>query len=156
MVERRKAYKFSALKKAKVLELLAQGMRRYKAMEAVGLNGGLFSYACAADPEFAAQVDLAEMMADQDVEDALREGALNGNVTAEIFWLCNRRPDRWQHVQRRAQQPGDTPETPLYIAPVESDGSEWDHLSPSQLGAEFETALNEYRRLYTSGEFSPN
>jgi hypothetical protein len=69
-------------------------------------------------------------------------------------FLERRYPERWGRKER-VTVAGD-PEAPLYIAPVESDGSEWDHLSPSQLGAEFETALNEYRRLYTSGEFSPN
>jgi hypothetical protein len=69
-------------------------------------------------------------------------------------FLERRYPERWGRKER-VTVAGD-PEAPLYIAPVESDGSEWDHLSPSQLGAEFQETLNEYRRLYQSGEFSPN
>lgn len=30
------------------------------------------------------------------VEDALFNNALKGNITAQIFWLKNRAPDRWQ------------------------------------------------------------
>ena len=36
------------------------------------------------------------------VENALLRNALEGNVTAQIFWLKNRRPDKWR----------DKPETP--------------------------------------------
>jgi hypothetical protein len=34
------------------------------------------------------------------VEDALLEKALAGSVTAQVFWLCNRAPERWRHVQK--------------------------------------------------------
>ncbi len=30
------------------------------------------------------------------VENALMKNALNGNVVAQIFWLKNRRPDKWR------------------------------------------------------------
>ena len=30
------------------------------------------------------------------VENALLKEALNGNITAQIFWLKNRRPDKWR------------------------------------------------------------
>jgi len=33
------------------------------------------------------------------VEDALYKKAVEGNVTAQIFWLCNRAPDRWKNIQ---------------------------------------------------------
>ena len=35
-------------------------------------------------------------VADYQVENALFSEALAGNVTAQIFWLKNRRPDRWR------------------------------------------------------------
>lgn len=35
-------------------------------------------------------------VADYQVENALFGEALAGNVTAQIFWLKNRRPDRWR------------------------------------------------------------
>ena len=35
----------------------------------------------------------------QTVEDALYANALNGNVTAQIFWLKNRANERWRDVK---------------------------------------------------------
>jgi hypothetical protein len=34
--------------------------------------------------------------ADYQIENALYDSALNGNTTAQIFWLKNRRPDKWR------------------------------------------------------------
>lgn len=36
---------------------------------------------------------------DIEVENALLKSALSGNVTAQIFWLKNRRPDKWREKQ---------------------------------------------------------
>lgn len=33
---------------------------------------------------------------DYEVENALLNNALNGNITAQIFWLKNRKPDKWR------------------------------------------------------------
>ena len=41
---------------------------------------------------------------DYAVENALLEAALDGNTTAQIFWLKNRRPDKWR------DKPRETPE----------------------------------------------
>jgi len=38
-------------------------------------------------------------VADFEVENALFREALRGNTTAQIFWLKNRRPDRWRDKQ---------------------------------------------------------
>ena len=35
-------------------------------------------------------------VADYEVENALFKTALQGNTTAQIFWLKNRRPDKWR------------------------------------------------------------
>lgn len=35
-------------------------------------------------------------VADYEVENALFKTALEGNTTAQIFWLKNRRPDKWR------------------------------------------------------------
>jgi hypothetical protein len=37
---------------------------------------------------------------DDRVEESLYRNALGGNTTAQIFWLKNRRPDRWRDVQQ--------------------------------------------------------
>lgn len=36
---------------------------------------------------------------DYEVENALLQSALDGNTTAQIFWLKNRRPDKWRDKQ---------------------------------------------------------
>lgn len=41
---------------------------------------------------------------DYEVENALFKSAIEGNVTAQIFWLKNRRPDKWRD---KPEQPGD-------------------------------------------------
>ena len=37
---------------------------------------------------------------DFEVENALLNSALDGNTTAQIFWLKNRRPDKWRDKQK--------------------------------------------------------
>lgn len=37
---------------------------------------------------------------DYKVENALLNSALEGNTTAQIFWLKNRRPDKWRDKQK--------------------------------------------------------
>lgn len=37
---------------------------------------------------------------DYQVENALLSSALDGNTTAQIFWLKNRRPDKWRNKQK--------------------------------------------------------
>ena len=39
-------------------------------------------------------------IANDRVEMSLYGKAISGNVTAQIFWLCNREPRRWVNVQR--------------------------------------------------------
>lgn len=45
---------------------------------------------------------------DYKVENALLEKALNGDTTAQIFWLKNRRPDKWRDKPVEAFSPVDT------------------------------------------------
>ena len=40
---------------------------------------------------------------DDRVEESLYRNALAGNTTAQIFWLKNRRPDRWRDVQQQSE-----------------------------------------------------
>lgn len=42
---------------------------------------------------------------DFQVENALLKNAMDGNVTAQIFWLKNRRPDKWK--DKREEEPKD-------------------------------------------------
>lgn len=54
-------------------------------------------------PEFAESLQTSKDVADYHVENALYETALSGNVTAMIFWLKNRRPDKWRDKQEVEQ-----------------------------------------------------
>lgn len=54
----------------------------------------------ARDDDFAADVDAAMQSRIKVVEDALFRKAESGNVTACIFWLCNRDKGRWEHVAK--------------------------------------------------------
>ena len=95
-----KPYKFTAPKRALVLQAIAEGKTRTVAMEAVGLHRSALSHTMKRDPEFAALVEAAEIPVHEAVESALLKSALGGNITAQIFYLCNRVPGRWQHVNQ--------------------------------------------------------
>lgn len=44
---------------------------------------------------------------DYEVENALLKNALNGNITAQIFWLKNRKPEKWREkidVENKANE----------------------------------------------------
>lgn len=47
-------------------------------------------------PEFAEALKKGKEVVDYEVENALLAAAMSGNTTAQIFWLKNRRPDRWR------------------------------------------------------------
>lgn len=45
---------------------------------------------------------------DQQVENALLKEALDGNITAIIYWLNNRKPDKWRN--KRTVEVEETPD----------------------------------------------
>mgnify|MGYP002554267787 CR=1 FL=1 len=47
-------------------------------------------------PEFSEALKKGKEVVDYQVENALLLKALCGDVTAQIFWLKNRRPDKWR------------------------------------------------------------
>lgn len=47
-------------------------------------------------PEIDEALKKGKEVVDFQVEDALLKRALDGDTTAQIFWLKNRRPDRWR------------------------------------------------------------
>ena len=49
-----------------------------------------------AHPEFLRSLKAGRVEADSAVASALYDKALSGDVTAQIFWLKNRRPDQWR------------------------------------------------------------
>ena len=50
-------------------------------------------------PKIAEALKKNKEIVDYEVENALRDKALSGDVTAQIFWLKNRRPDKWRDKQ---------------------------------------------------------
>lgn len=92
--------------KTAVLLNLANGNKIGKACSLAGIgrttfydwineeNGGAY------DPLFAAEYERTVEGAIQVIEDSLFKTAKTGNVTAQIFWLCNRKPSAWKNIQR--------------------------------------------------------
>ena len=88
--------KFDKQKKLRYLELLADGIGRVKASKDVGVHIVTVERHINKNQAFKDACSLAEMEADEEVENALFEAARSGNVAAAFGWLYNRRPDRWQ------------------------------------------------------------
>jgi len=93
-----------AKQKQAILDSLGAGAFITKAVEAAGIAVPTYYAWRRADPEFDEACEAALAARVGRVEDALYAKAVSGHVTACIFWLCNRVPDRWQHVQRIVQE----------------------------------------------------
>ena len=91
--------KVDKVKKA-VLESIGNGSTVSAAMKAVGMSRTMFYRWMKEDKSFNKAVRKNEDSAIQVIEDALWLRASNGHVTAMIFYLCNRMPERWKNVQR--------------------------------------------------------
>lgn len=87
--------KFDDLKKATYVSLIRQGVRRVHASELVGVSYPTVLEHLDRFPAFADEVSQAEMARIDEVEEALYETALNGNVIAQQVVLFNRRADEW-------------------------------------------------------------
>ena len=48
-------------------------------------------------PEFSEALKKGKEVVDFEVENALLKNALGGNVTAQIYWLNNRKPKQWKN-----------------------------------------------------------
>jgi hypothetical protein len=51
-------------------------------------------------PQISQSLKKGKEVVDYEVENALLSSALGGNTTAQIFWLKNRRPDKWRDKQK--------------------------------------------------------
>lgn len=54
-------------------------------------------------PELSEQLKISRDEADKNVENALYNAAMSGNVTAQIFWLKNRKKDEWGEKKEEKQ-----------------------------------------------------
>lgn len=50
-------------------------------------------------PELSELLKKGKEIVDYEVENALLKSALSGNVTAQIYWLNNRKPKQWRNKQ---------------------------------------------------------
>jgi len=91
---------FTPDKQADYLAAIARGLTRSKAAVAADVSTATVRDYMKKDPAFAAAVVEAEAQACDEVEDVLRELALSGHMTALMFWLQNRAPDRWKDMRR--------------------------------------------------------
>jgi len=82
-----------------IRQITENKLGRIAAARAVGVDASTARRHVAADKKFAEAVSLAEMAAEgekiEDVEDALYQAAIGGNVTAIQVFLYNRAADRW-------------------------------------------------------------
>lgn len=56
-------------------------------------------------PQISQSLKKGKEIVDYEVENALLNKALDGDTTAQIFWLKNRRPDKWRD---KPEMPGDS------------------------------------------------
>ena len=87
--------KFDRSKKDEYLDLLREGIRRGQAAQQVGVDPTTVQRHMQRYPSFAEEVSRAEILANEEVENALYTAAVSGNVTACQVWLYNRLPDAW-------------------------------------------------------------
>lgn len=51
-------------------------------------------------PDISDTLKKGKEVVDFEVENALYQAAIKGNVTAQIYWLNNRKPERWRNKQK--------------------------------------------------------
>lgn len=73
-------------------------------------------------PEIAEALKQGKEVVDYEVENALLRAALDGNTTAQIFWLKNRRRDKWRDKPPELRE-GDGSRTGVVLMP-EVEGGE--------------------------------
>lgn len=75
-------------------------------------------------PEISEALKKGKEVVDYEVENALLNKALSGDITASIFWLKNRRPDKWR--DKPPQDTGQEKRNNLLHAVKESAGEDVD------------------------------
>lgn len=86
--------------KMQYLGLLMEGVSRSRAARAVGMTNSGIRQAMAADARFREDVEQVMAERNDDVEQALYETAMRGNVEAQKFWLTNRDDSEWANRSR--------------------------------------------------------
>ena len=75
------------------------GLNNEQIAKNIGVNISTFYAWQKKHEEFSEVLKKSKEVADFEVENALYKSALEGNTTAQIFWLKNRMPDKWRDKQ---------------------------------------------------------
>ncbi len=73
-------------------------------------------------PAISAALKKGKEIVDYEVENALLNNALGGDTTAQIFWLKNRRPDKWRDKPRESGQAEGSEYGVVVLPEVTGDG----------------------------------
>lgn len=96
IVRKRGYVKFTEVRRKEFLRLLREdGKRRMMALQEIGVGKHAYESYLYDHPEFRDEIDQAEMDACEQVEYALFQKALKGDVIAIQVWLYNRKPAEW-------------------------------------------------------------
>lgn len=93
----------TAIKKQAILKSLKNGSFVSTACKEAGIDRGTFYNWCIADKKFYEAVEESKQGQIGVAEDSLYKNVLAGNVTAQIFFLCNRARGKWQNVSKVEQ-----------------------------------------------------
>lgn len=97
-LKERPAYKLNTLKKNQWLEAYKKSRSVVNSCRAVGITNHLIYWLLKKDKEFERKKNELDEMVNDVVEN--RAFAMTEtHPVMNIFWLCNRRPERWHNVQ---------------------------------------------------------
>ncbi len=74
-----------------------EGLTNEQIAEKLGINPDTLYKYQKQYPEFSETLKKGKEIVDYQVENALLQNALDGNVTAQIYWLNNRKPKQWKN-----------------------------------------------------------
>jgi len=89
-------FAFTEAKQETYLECIRNGDGRELAAHNTGIHPDTVRAHRQRFPDFEAEIIAAESVRNQKVVNALFVNAMNGNATAQIFWVTNRMPEEWQ------------------------------------------------------------
>lgn len=118
--------KFNETLTQKILDYAEQGLTDEQIAETLGINPCSIYLWKNKHPEFSKALKDAKDAADGLVETSLFQNAMAGNVTAQIFWLKNRRPTEWRDKQEisHTDPDGNPLPQPQIIITMPSNGRE--------------------------------
>lgn len=101
-------------RKRRYLELRRDGIKKTPACRELHITPTMVRHACTTDEAFKGELELIDYEAVEEVEEALKQAALEGSVPAIKFFLTNRAPAEWEERQVIDNQ--GTPQTQVSIA----------------------------------------